>query len=340
MSEGTGKAGPGGARALEHLCRQHLAWERNSDTTDFQRRARLLQALWREASNLPVGTLKGLPRGAMLEMPFAQECLANYLTPTIRGVVEREVLDRKRSKGKVFGRPRIFANLLSSQPLCFNLFGEMAEDLDLATAVLRDLTGGAVARVLGIEFEHSPGRGDTTYTGDRSAFDVFIQYEPARGGRGFIGIEVKYHEGLGDKEAAHRDRYDEVAAAMGVFRADRLRDLKRRPLEQIWRDHLLMGAMKAVDGYDEGQFVFLYPEGNGRCADAVAAYRGCLKDAATFDAWTLEEFVGALRRHCHEDWVEALHARYLDFGKIDKLIEGAIPGGLSAQSTDVRFSPR
>ncbi len=183
MSEGTGKAGPGGARALEHLCRQHLAWERNSDTTDFQRRARLLQALWREASNLPVGTLKGLPRGAMLEMPFAQECLANYLTPTIRGVVEREVLDRKRSKGKVFGRPRIFANLLSSQPLCFNLFGEMAEDLDLATAVLRDLTGGAVARVLGIEFEHSPGRGDTTYTGDRSAFDVFIQYEPARGGR-------------------------------------------------------------------------------------------------------------------------------------------------------------
>ena len=308
--------------SVERLCSEHLAWEANADKTDFQRRARLLQALWREERGLPTGALRGVQRGAMLEMPFAERTLANYLTPTIRRVVEREVLDRSRSKGKVFGRPRIFNNLLSSQPLCFNLFGELAEDLDLATSVLQDLTGGAVARVLAIDFEHSPGRGDPTYTGDRSAFDVFIRYESTGGGRGFIGIEVKYHEGLGDKEAAHRGRYDEVAAEMGVFRPERLPDLKRRPLEQIWRDHLLAGALKAVDGYEEGLFVFLYPEGNTRCADAVEAYRGCLADASTFDAWTLESFMAALQGHSNATWIDALRRRYLDFDRVDRLLDG------------------
>ncbi len=305
---------------LERLCREHLVWEVNADKTDFQRRARLLQALWREDSGLPLGTLAGVQRGAMLEMPFAKETLANYLTPTIRGVVEREVLDRRRSKGKVFGRPRIFSNLLSSQPLFFNLFGELAEDLDLASSVLGDLTAGGVRRVLAVEFEHSPGRGDPTYTGDRSAFDVFIPYEPARGGRGFIGIEVKYHEGLGDEEAAHRERYDEVAVEMGAFLRARLPDLKRRPLEQIWRDHLLAGALKSVDGYEEGTFVFLYPEGNSNCAEAVEAYRGCLADASTFDAWTLESLVSSLERSSRATWIDAFRRRYLDFSRVDELL--------------------
>jgi hypothetical protein len=260
----------------------------------------------------------GKQRGAMLEMPFAQETLANYLTPTIRKVVEREVLDPRRSKGKLFGRPRIFNNLLSSQPLCFNLFGESAEDLTLATSLFHDLTGGAVHRVTAVEFEFSPGRGDPRYTGDLSASDVFIRYDTRSGGRGFIGIEVKYHEGLQDKEAKHRPRYDEVAAQMGVFRADRLDDLKRRPLEQIWRDHLLAGALKAVDGYDEGLFVFLYPEGNTRCSEAVVAYERCLSDTRTFAGWTLERVVEALRRHSDAPWIQSFFERYLDFERVDR----------------------
>ncbi len=308
------------ARAdLEALCREHLAWEQNADKSDFQRKARLMQASWRARNGLPIGTMRGKTRGATLAMPFAQQSLANYLTPTIKEVVRREVLDPARSKGKLFGRPRIFDSLLSSQPLCFNLFGELTEDLGLATSVLADLTGGAMGRVMSIDFEHSPGRGDPRYTGDRSAFDVFVRYQTPAGGRGFLGIEVKYHEGLGEKEAEHRARYDEVAASMGVFRPDRLGDLKLRPLQQIWRDHLLAGALTAVDGYDQGLFVFLHPEGNNRCSDAVTGYRACLSDPETFRAWTLEAVIAALRRHCDAPWIDAFFERYLDFGRIDRM---------------------
>src|SRR5258708_4957582 len=97
-----------------------------------------------------------------------------------------------------------------SQPLCFNLFGELAENRELASRVLRRLSGGRVAAVTEIEFEHSPGRGDAKrFTGDRSAFDTTTADT-----RGFAGIEVKYHEDLDDSPSPHRERYDEIAAKM------------------------------------------------------------------------------------------------------------------------------
>ena len=99
----------------------------------FQRRARLLQALWREEQGLPVGEHRGRRLGSRLAMPAAKEELSNYLTDTIRAVVRAEVLDAARGQGKLYGQPRIFNDLLSSQPLCFNLFGELQQDLPLAS---------------------------------------------------------------------------------------------------------------------------------------------------------------------------------------------------------------
>jgi hypothetical protein len=279
----------------------------------FQRLARVRQARWRERRELPVGEHRGTPLGSRLEMPYAGETLANYLTDTIRDVVRAEVLDKAKSAGKLYGQPRIFNDLLSSQPLCFNVFGELQRDLDLATRVISSLTDGHVARVTAIEFEHSPGRRDAKYTGDRSAFDVFIEYVAVGGARGFLGVEVKYHEDLGDSPAEHRERYDEVAAAMGAFRPDALSKLREKPLQQIWRDHLLVGSLvaDADAGYAEGRFVFLSPAENTRCRDAVVAYRACLSGEATFTAWTVEQVVAALRAATSAPWVDELAGRYL-----------------------------
>lgn len=143
---------------IQHTCRE-------SGNT-FQRRARLLQSIWREEQGYPMGISADAnpprPIGSVLEAKWAQASLANFLTDTIRDVVRAEVLDPVRSRGKLYGQPRIFQNLLSSQPLCFNLFGELQRDLPLATSVMSDMTEGRVQEVTGIDFEHSPGRGDDT----------------------------------------------------------------------------------------------------------------------------------------------------------------------------------
>ena len=123
-----------------------------STDSAFQRLARVRQARWRERTALPIGEHRGAPLGSRLPMPFARDSLANYLTDTIRDVVRVEVLDRSKSAGKLFGQPRIFNDLLSSQPLCFNLFGELQRDLVLASRVVSLLTEGHVARVTAIEF--------------------------------------------------------------------------------------------------------------------------------------------------------------------------------------------
>ncbi len=251
-------------------------------------------------------------------MPWAEKSLANFLTDPIREIVRTEVCNPKSSAGKLFGKPRIFNDLLSSQPLCFNLFGELAFDLPLASTLASKLTAGRFPEVVSVSFEHSPGRSDSRYLEDRSAFDVFLHCRTSSGADGFIAIEVKYHENLAGKPGAHKPRYDEVADRMGCFADDR-RLLRSAPLQQIWRDHLLSGITRIVDGYADGLFVMLYPRDNPHVSDAVAAYRTLLTDQSSFAAWTLEDVIGKLRKQSDAQWIDAFHDRYLAFEKIDQI---------------------
>ena len=252
-----------------------------------------------------------------MDISEARETLANYLTRTIRMVVRREVDDPVRSYGKVYTKPRIYNHLLASQPLVFNLFAELSEDYMLASKVMREMTSGRVSNVTAIEFEWSPGRGEIRYTGDASAFDVYVRYEGDARKQGFLGIEFKYHEDLRNYVDRYRPRYDEVAADMGCFREERLCTLRKPgPLQQMWRDHLLVGAHRMVDRFDEADFVFVYPEINTACSRAVELYRSCLVDCDTFEAWTLDRFVDCLARHSDAEWIALFHDRYLNMDRL------------------------
>ncbi len=292
-----------------------------STDNPFQRRARLLQALWREAQGLPIGEHRGQPLGSRLPMPRAQERLENFLTDNVRDCVRQEVVEASTSDGRLIQPDRLFANLLSSQPLCFNLFAELQTDTVLATSVFARLLPGRIGEVTAIRFEHSPGRGDLRFTGDRSAHDVFVEYTSPSGRRGFVGIEVKYHEAMRDKPSKPQRRRDEIADAMGIFRPESRAALADKPLEQMWRDHLLAGSLVLADvGFDEGTFAFVYPVRNDRCAAAVARYAETLTDGGTFRPWTLESVVEALEAERDAAWVGEVRARYLDFDRVDALL--------------------
>ncbi len=291
------------------------------DKNDFQRRARILQAIWRIEQGLPIGQLKGKPRGAMLAMPWAKETCANFMTDDVRQVV-RDTLDGgKRQKGSLIQEKRMYDNLLSSQPMVFNLFAPLQLDLGLATSVFTKMLPGRCARVTKIAYEYSPGRRDPRYTDDNSAFDACVWFDTPDGKPGFVGIEVKYHENLSDKPGDHRSRYDEIAESMGCFVSGSHNQLRCKPLQQIWRDHLLSGVYRMVDGFADGLFVFLSPAQNPACNDAVAKYKKCLTVQDTFEHWSLESFVDAVLSFTHAPWIRDFVDRYLAFEKVDSLLQ-------------------
>ena len=87
------------------MLEQYAAWGPRTDLHQYQWRLRLLQSHWRAVNGWPMGHHRGRPRGTVLPMPEAKDSLQNYLTPTIRHLVRREVDDPVRSKCKLYGRP-------------------------------------------------------------------------------------------------------------------------------------------------------------------------------------------------------------------------------------------
>lgn len=295
--------------------------------TEFAALARQLQDKWRVKNNFPIGSYKNakgelIPLGNYIERDFAFKTGANFLTPKIFGAVKKSLLNKEL--GAKIEKTRLFTNLLSSQPLAFNLFAELALDLKLATNFFVDLFSDRVMEVTEIIFEHSSGRGDYDYTGDHSAFDVFVSYNSIKGKPGFIGIEVKYSENLIDKPSTHKDRYKELTESSKLFKKGSLDLLKQRPIQQIWRDHLLSIAhLNHKNGnYEEGFFIYLFPKKNKECQDGVNKYITLFE---SFDQNTkkyderltgfyiryLDDFMIKLRHLTGQNWTKDLIDRYL-----------------------------
>ena len=284
--------------------------------TSFSAFARLLQSQWRQKKGFPNAPGK---LGNYLSYDDAIKTRNNFLTGKIKTLVQYEVY-RANVEGKLISEPRIWDNLLSSQPLCFNLFGEFHFDMNLATQYFKKLFPDRVYYVSNILFEHSPGRGSDEYTGDHSAFDVFVEYQSGTGKNGFIGIEVKYAENLKeDKTKAnkvfqkHEKEYLKVARGTNIFPESSFAHLSQVPLQQIWRDHLL--SITTLQDYDEVFFVFLFPSKNEECQNAITKYTGLLKTNDCkhngFYTMYLEKFIKTLQEICKSEWTNELEIRYL-----------------------------
>lgn len=278
--------------------------------TVFAAKARLLQSIWREDNGLDYNIDKKY--GNYLTDTDAG-LKKNFFTEGIGNLVQEEI----KNKEKVIGQPRIWNNLLSSQPLAFNLFGELKleEDLKTATAVFRELFPNQVENVTAIEFEWSPGRRNPKYTNDRSAFDIFVEYKSIDGMKCFYGIEVKYAEHMKDKPARNREEYNKVSEDMGIYKSESLDILKNTNLQQLWRDHLLVGSMfKTNNDYNRGDFIFLYPKGNTECVDIFNKYFKTFKGKDDyFIPLTIELFYKVLSNNLNDKWVKEFYVRYLDY---------------------------
>lgn len=290
----------------------------------FRAAARLLQALWREDRDLPAGSFidadgRRHKLGSSISKQSGREG-ANFLTPAIAQVAHRELVYREI--GAMYDVDRLRTNLLSSMPLAFNLFGLLKRDLAVATRVMAELFPGFMREVTAVLFEHSPGRGKTAFTGDYSAFDVFIRGATPKGQRAFVAFEVKYSETLQEPPPSQfSPRYSDIAVSSGLFADLEMSGLWRNPLQQIFREHCLAQTMLDQDQADAGVFVLVAPELNHLAQQAATAYRTYLEQPRTghtqFANITLERFIEAIAAAGLEPYARMLHRRYCDWWLLD-----------------------
>lgn len=308
-----------------------LGYKMNMADNRCQAYYRYLQSKWRDAKGIPP-KMKEEQSKEDVYGNYTSDPEANFMTEGIRALVNNELLPENKG-GRLIEESRLRHNLLSSQPLCFNLFGELKLHLEKALVFFNLLYGDYFKSIDDIKFEYNPARRDPRLTGDRSAFDVFVEYTSNSGKKGFIGIEVKYAENL--REGADsvksilekqfcneprtlRDRYQELS--QDVFNPDYYSELEELPQFQIWRDHLLAVAMckSFPDKYDEGVFMFLSPFSNKNCRTGIKNYSSLLEKshqdiglASHFCYAWLEDYLFTLDKVFDDYWTKDMITRYL-----------------------------
>jgi hypothetical protein len=226
---------------------------------------------------------------------------------------------------------RLLCNLLSSQPMCFNLFGPLVEDPSLATTLWRALLGPEVAEVVRVCIEHAPEPA-SEYLADRTAFDAFVEYRRTDGALCFTGVETKLTEPFSQHHYASSDhRYARWLDRPDIpWRTDALARVDAIAHNQLWRDHLLVFALRARAGspYAAGALMLVRHDADSRCEQTVRGYQALLKAGdRTFLDLPLSRLVGAwqadLAGSAREIWIQAFQRRYLGLDQSDPYLHKA-----------------
>jgi hypothetical protein len=273
--------------------------------TELRRRLRYHQARWREANGHPIGTQPIVPRpggkparlvGSRLPLDYARETGANFLTAGALAAARARTSITEAHQS--FDHQRLWADLLWSPTLAFNLLGDLAADPDLADRAVHTWWPDAPGRARGVRFAHSPGRFDPSYLNSLRAFDAALALDLDDGTQGIVAVDVNYHEWAKPEtpKPRNRSRNLEVAERSGAFAEGATDDLTgRSELAVMWLEHLLLLSMLQHPGgrWRWGRYVVVHPAANSDLAAACARYRTLLADQATFASVTLEELLAA-----------------------------------------------
>ncbi|MBM6735603.1 hypothetical protein H7U35_10285 [Mediterranea massiliensis] len=299
----------------------------------FTRKARLLQSMYR----VEIGEEEGFGPTRNSKRKYGNMISGgevsgkNFLMKeTFEYAKERVEKKKKEKTVETIDGFRLFNNLLSSQPMAFNMFYPLMSLLKQDPAkvtlavrsVFKNLPVFEVTEI-GLEFIPTPIE---NYTNDKSTMDAYIKFVDNKGGKHIIAIETKYTDVLGVNEASRCEEQKQMLVDTGLFSEDFEELLMggKVKLTQIYRNLLLTERYRMVEGLKDSYSVMLSPKEHPSTQEEISSVTEYLKPeyAYKLSAVSLEDFVDAMIQYLPEYYAqvyERFRGRYLSFGKVDML---------------------
>ena len=227
----------------------------------------------------------------------------NFLSDNIFLTVTKTIEERMESKVGIIEEGRLFNNLLSSQPLTFNFFGEFKINTDLATRFFKKIFP-EITEVNEVCFEYPYKE---NYTKDHSAFDVAI---PVKSGqkKGLIGFECKYTDSFsfrpsnakvnyGDKGSKNHDNYKQIFdKSKSHFINDYYEYVRDNDLNQLFRNELIGQSLFQNQHFDFIQTgLFCDPE-DEKALNSGKKLQRMITEPTKFRILTFDEFIEIFQR--------------------------------------------
>lgn len=218
----------------------------------------------------------------------------------------------------------LYANMLRSEHIPFNLFVPFRSNLEYCKKVFNVYFKNTINSIDIIKIEHPPSPKEK-YLNDGTSFDAYIEYKHIDNTKGIIGIEVKYTEKeykLVPNSKQEKDvnnptsRYYEVTKQSDLYFPEAIDLLKTDLYRQVWRNHIL-GASILMEDKEFKHFTSLtiFPKGNKHFAHTSEDYIKFLKNKETFLPLTFESFLETCDKLCPDasfkSWINYLYERYI-----------------------------
>lgn len=177
---------------------------------------------------------------------------ANFVSKVAYRYAIQRTYDKTIEKDLTIDSYRLFNNMMSSMPLCFNLFSDLRELLvsDKNTCSLvckklfKEIPWIENVEYIGVEFIPTPIE---KYTNDKTAFDAILLVIDDKQKRGLISIETKYTDLLGSNSAKNVDLKNQLIEQYNLFSDDLKNKLLKNGYKQIFRNFLLTFAYSKIN---------------------------------------------------------------------------------------------
>lgn len=291
-------------------------------------RYRLLQSWYREEilhARPGVYTPRGRPDRPCGSLLHPDEVAArpglNFLHPKVATYATSRAAEVRTHNGTL-EEGRLRHNMLSSMPLCFNLFGMIRETPEARLPFVQQLFDPTAIHVEMVECEWTPRHPDSTIN-DRTAFDAAIVVRREGGTSHLIGVETKYTEPFSRKPYGADDRKDAgryriVHAGCGWFTPESHDRLTASSTNQLWRNCLLAAAAERSGEFASATVVVVALADDRGAADAISGITEAMTDPSRCRMVSFEEIVDVSRTiPSLAEWADEFDRRYLDLAPLD-----------------------